>query len=105
MLDRLLTVDGWILFGLLGQACFTSRFLVQWVASERSGRSMVPHAFWWFSLVGGSILLIYALWYRHDLVFTLGQAAGLVVYVRNLALIRRAAEAAPVTQGVAGPGA
>src|SRR5262245_63965079 len=103
MLERLLTIDGWILFGLAGQACFTSRFLVQWVASERSGRSTVPHAFWWFSLAGGVILLIYALWYRHDLVFTLGQAAGLVVYARNLALIRRAGSAAP--QGAVGPGA
>jgi lipid-A-disaccharide synthase-like uncharacterized protein len=104
MLERLLRVDGWILFGLVGQAFFTSRFIVQWVASERMGRSTVPHAFWWFSLVGGVILLIYALWYRHDLVFTLGQAAGLVVYARNLALIRRAGGDA-AAQGAAGPGA
>ncbi len=104
MLERLLRVDGWILFGLLGQGFFTSRFIVQWVASERMGRSTVPHAFWWFSLVGGCILLIYALWYRHDLVFTLGQAAGLVVYARNLALIRRSGGDA-AAQGAAGPGA
>ena len=105
MLERLLTVNGWVLFGLLGQVFFTSRFLVQWVASERSGRSMVPNAFWYFSLAGGVILLIYALWYRHDLVFTLGQAAGLLVYARNLALIRRAEGAAAAAQGAAGPGA
>ena len=105
MLERLLTVDGWILFGLLGQACFTARFLVQWVASERTGRSTVPNAFWWFSLAGGIILLNYALFYRHDLVFTLGQAAGLMVYARNLALIRRAGGAAEAPQGAAEPGA
>lgn len=105
MLERLLTVNGWVLFGLLGQAFFTSRFLVQWVASERSGRSTVPNAFWYFSLAGGVILLIYALWYRHDLVFTIGQAAGLLVYARNLALIRRAEGETAAAQGAAGPGA
>jgi lipid-A-disaccharide synthase-like uncharacterized protein len=65
----------------------------------------VPNAFWWFSIVGGAILLVYALWYRHDLVFTLGQAAGLLVYARNLALIRREGGEAAAVQGAAGPGA
>jgi len=105
MLERLFTFDGWVLFGFLGQACFTSRFLVQWVASERSGRSTVPHAFWYFSLAGGVILLIYAFWYRHDPVFTLGQAAGLLVYARNIALIRRSDDGAAAIQGAAEPGA
>lgn len=90
MLDRLFNVDAWVIFGLLGQVFFTSRFVVQWIASERQGRSTVPVAFWYLSLAGGAILFAYALLYRHDLVFTLGQAAGLFVYGRNLMLIRRA---------------
>jgi len=107
MLEKLLHLDAWVVFGLLGQLFFTARFVVQWVASERSGRSTVPHAFWYFSLAGGSILFLYACFYRHDLVFTLGQAAGLFVYARNLMLIRRAAEesAAAAPQGAPGPGA
>ena len=82
MTDRTL----WIGIGLLGQLLFTSRFLLQWIASERRRESVVPVAFWWFSLAGGVTLLSYALW-RHDPVFILGQAMGLVVYARNLALI------------------
>lgn len=78
----------WIAVGLLGQALFTSRFLVQWIASERSRRSTVPDAFWWLSLAGGAVLFAYAIW-RRDPVFILGQAAGLLVYARNLVLIRR----------------
>ena len=66
----------------------------------------MPHAFWYFSLAGGSILFLYACFYRHDLVFTLGQAAGLFIYARNLALIRRATgETAATIQGAPGPGA
>ena len=90
MREHLLNVDAWVIFGLLGQGFFTARFVVQWIASERRGESTVPVAFWYLSLAGGSILLAYALLYRHDLVFTLGQAAGLLVYTRNLMLIRRA---------------
>lgn len=74
------------LLGLLGQTCFFSRFLVQWVASERQRRSVVPTAFWYLSLIGGLLVLIYALW-RRDPVFILGQSVGLVVYTRNLILI------------------
>lgn len=83
----------WIAVGLVGQILFTSRFLVQWIASERARRSLVPAAFWWLSLGGGATLLAYAVW-RRDPVFILGQAVGLVVYLRNLVLIRRAREAA-----------
>lgn len=83
----------WIAVGLVGQILFTSRFLVQWIASERARRSLVPAAFWWLSLGGGATLLAYAIW-RRDPVFILGQAGGLVVYLRNLVLIRRAGEAA-----------
>jgi lipid-A-disaccharide synthase-like uncharacterized protein len=78
----------WLAVGVAGQVAFSSRFLVQWVASERKGRSVVPTAFWWLSLVGGAILLVYAL-ARRDPVFLLGQGAGVVVYARNLMLVRR----------------
>lgn len=83
---------GWLLLGFLGQAAFSGRFIVQWVVSERRKESVVPLAFWWFSLIGGLLLLAYAL-HRKDPVFILGQAAGLVVYCRNLVLIRRRATA------------
>lgn len=84
-------VSFWIVVGFLGQALFTARFLVQWIASERSGRSTVPDAFWWLSLSGGAVLLAYAIW-RRDPVFILGQGLGLAVYLRNLVLIRRVRE-------------
>lgn len=84
----------WIGIGFLGQLLFTSRFLVQWIVSERRRESVIPVAFWWFSLAGGVTLLSYAVW-RHDPVFILGQATGLVVYARNLVLIHaRSREAA-----------
>lgn len=78
----------WIAVGLAGQACFFSRFLVQWIASERRGRSVVPRAFWYLSIAGGLTLLCYSLW-RRDPVFILGQSMGLFVYLRNLVLLRR----------------
>jgi lipid-A-disaccharide synthase-like uncharacterized protein len=78
----------WLSVGFLGQFFFTSRFLVQWIASERRRESVIPLAFWWLSLLGGVTLLCYAIW-RQDPVFIMGQAAGLFVYTRNLALIRR----------------
>jgi lipid-A-disaccharide synthase-like uncharacterized protein len=79
----------WLGIGLLGQALFSARFLVQWIASERRRRSVVPLAFWYFSVGGGLTLLAYAI-YRRDPVFILGQTAGLLVYARNLWLIYRA---------------
>lgn len=78
----------WLALGFLGQACFASRFLVQWLVSERAGRSVVPRAFWYLSIAGGSIVLCYAIW-RRDPVFIVGQSAGLLVYLRNLILLRR----------------
>ena len=78
----------WLGFGLLGQAFFSARFLVQWIASERRKQSVVPVQFWYFSVGGGLMLLAYAI-YRLDPVFILGQGAGLFVYARNLYLIRR----------------
>lgn len=82
----------WLGIGFAGQLLFTSRFLVQWIASERAKRSVVPVAFWWFSLAGGATLLAYAIW-RGDPVFALGQATGLVVYIRNLMLIGKLSDA------------
>jgi lipid-A-disaccharide synthase-like uncharacterized protein len=78
--------DGWVILGFVAQAFFTMRFVVQWIASERARRSVVPVAFWFFSLGGGTLLLVYAL-YRRDPVFIAGQALGLLVYTRNLYFI------------------
>jgi lipid-A-disaccharide synthase-like uncharacterized protein len=80
----------WVLVGLGGQLLFMGRFLVQWIASERARRSVVPTAFWWLSLGGAAVLLAYALW-RRDPVFILGQSLGFGIYARNLWLIRTAA--------------
>ena len=77
----------WLVVGLLAQAMFMGRFLVQWIASERVKRSIVPEAFWYFSLTGGALLLAYAI-YRLDPIFILGQATGLIIYIRNIQLIR-----------------
>ena len=76
------------MLGMLGQIFFFSRFLVQWLASEKKGQSVVPVSFWYLSIVGGGLLLFYAIW-RKDPVITLGQLVGLFVYFRNLMLIRR----------------
>ena len=76
------------MLGMLGQVMFFSRFLVQWIASEKKGKSTIPVSFWHLSIGGGLLLLIYALW-RKDPVITLGQLVGLFVYVRNLMLIYR----------------
>ena len=76
------------MLGMLGQIFFFSRFLVQWLASEKKGESVVPVSFWYLSIGGGGLLLFYAVW-RKDPVITLGQLVGLFVYVRNLMLIHR----------------
>ena len=78
----------WVGVGLLGQVLFTGRMLVQWLASERKRRSVIPVAFWWMSLLGASMLLAYFLW-RKDVVGVLGQATGWFIYMRNLWLIYR----------------
>ena len=84
----------WIGGGFAGQLFFTSRFVVQWIVSERRRESVIPIAFWWFSLLGGVTLLSYAIW-RRDPVFIMGQATGLVFYARNLWLIGRTRRALP----------
>ena len=78
----------WVLVGLLGQALFTGRMIIQWLASERLGRSTIPVAFWWCSLIGASMLLAYFIW-RKDIVGVLGQGLGWFIYIRNLSLIYR----------------
>ena len=84
----------WVIFGFLAQSMFMMRFLIQWIASERARRSVVPVAFWYFSLAGGLTLLAYAI-HRRDPVFIFGQALGTVIYVRNL-LLTHAARRLPV---------
>jgi lipid-A-disaccharide synthase-like uncharacterized protein len=78
----------WLAIGFLGQAMFTMRFLVQWIASERARRSIIPDLFWFFSIAGGAILLAYAI-YRRDPVFIVGQATGLFIYGRNVYFVLR----------------
>lgn len=73
----------WLAIGFLGQALFGMRFVVQWLSSERQRKSVMPMAFWYFSLGGGVILLAYAIW-RKDPVFIVGQGLGLAIYLRNL---------------------
>lgn len=77
----------WIMIGFLGQALFSARFVIQWLASEKARRSIVPTAFWYFSLAGSAVLLSYAI-HRADPVFIVGQASGLFIYLRNLYLIK-----------------
>lgn len=78
----------WIAIGFVGQGLFTGRFLIQWIYSEKKRKSIIPTAFWYFSLAGGVTLLAYAI-HRQDPVFIAGQATGVVVYVRNLTLISK----------------
>lgn len=82
-------VEGvWLFIGFLGQALFSGRFLVQWIYSEKNRKSLIPVAFWYFSIGGGVTLLAYAV-HRADPVFIAGQSLGMVVYFRNLFLIWR----------------
>ena len=88
--------------GIVGQTMFFSRFLVQWIVSEKKGESVMPVAFWYLSMAGGLLTLSYALWQREPL-FTLGQSVGVTVYTRNLILIhrkrRKDREGGPVASG------
>jgi lipid-A-disaccharide synthase-like uncharacterized protein len=77
----------WIGIGFFGQFMFTMRFVWQWISSESVKKSVIPVAFWYFSVAGGSILLTYAI-HKRDPVFIVGQASGLFIYLRNLWLIR-----------------
>jgi lipid-A-disaccharide synthase-like uncharacterized protein len=78
----------WLIIGFTGQVFFSARFLIQWLHSERHKRSLIPLAFWYFSVLGSLTLLTYAI-YRQDPVFIVGQSAGLLIYTRNLQLLAR----------------
>ncbi len=78
----------WLIVGLLGQVFFSARFIIQWIYSEVNKKSIIPLAFWFFSILGGVTLLVYAI-HRQDPVFILGQSAGLLIYARNLYFINK----------------
>ncbi len=79
----------WLVLGLGGQLLFFGRFLIQWIASERRKQSVMPTVFWWFSIGGSLCVLNYAIFWLGDPVIILGQSVGIIVYTRNLMLIRR----------------
>jgi lipid-A-disaccharide synthase-like uncharacterized protein len=93
----------WLGIGLAGQTLFFMRFFVQWIASERERRSVIPHAFWYFSIAGGLVLLAYAI-RRADPIFIIGQATGILIYGRNLHFVagraRLAADATEVGRAI-----
>ncbi|MEO6625033.1 MAG: lipid-A-disaccharide synthase N-terminal domain-containing protein [Burkholderiaceae bacterium] len=78
----------WLVIGFIGQGLFSARFFVQWLKSEKLKKSVIPSAFWYFSVAGGMTLLAYAI-HRRDPVFIIGQASGLVIYFRNLQFLWR----------------
>lgn len=95
-LDRVLNITSpvgfaWVVVGLLGQVLFTGRMVLQWLVSEKEKRSVVPPMFWWMSLSGASMLIVYFLW-RKDIVGVLGQSTGWFIYIRNLWLIYKPRE-------------
>ncbi|MDY0361813.1 MAG: lipid-A-disaccharide synthase N-terminal domain-containing protein [Desulforegulaceae bacterium] len=85
---NLLSDKTWLVIGFFGQALFFMRFFVQWIASEKEKKSIIPHAFWYLSLAGGLTLFMYAV-KRSDPVFIMGQSTGLFIYVRNIYFIRK----------------
>jgi len=84
----ILTPQIWLIIGFIGQTIFASRFLIQWIVSERASKSIIPNIFWWISIVGSLILLSYAI-HKQDPVFIVGQSCGFLIYSRNLYLIRQ----------------
>lgn len=90
--DSLVTSPGqlMIVVGFAGQGLFAMRFIIQWLSSEKEAKSVIPIAFWYFSIGGGAVLLLYAIW-RQDPVIICGQGLGLFIYLRNLYFIRRTA--------------
>ena len=84
----ILTMDFWLILGFAAQLCFFTRFLIQWIVSEKHKKSVIPTAFWYFSTLGGIGLLVYAIHIK-DPVFILGQSLGVLIYVRNLMLIEK----------------
>jgi lipid-A-disaccharide synthase-like uncharacterized protein len=93
----------WLFIGFAAQLMFSMRFILQWIASEKAKRSIVPEVFWYFSVAGGAMLFAYAI-YRGDPVFILGQGMGLLIYVRNIHMIwREKAEKAEVERAANAP--
>lgn len=93
LLFRALNITGWpslvwVGIGLLGQLIFSFRFIIQWIASERAKKSVIPEVFWWISLFGGMSLFLYFVW-RQDLIGVLGQSTGIVIYGRNIRLVHK----------------
>jgi lipid-A-disaccharide synthase-like uncharacterized protein len=87
------------LFGVIGQTIFFSRFLIQWIASEKKKESHIPLVFWYLSIGGALLTLVYAVW-RRDPVFSIAQVVGLFVYVRNLMLIQNSRKSANAVASV-----
>ena len=80
--------DFWLAFGLIAQLLFTARFLVQWISSERAGNSVVPMSFWFFSMGGGLMTLVYGV-VKREPVIILGQSLATIIYIRNIMLIAK----------------
>ncbi|MHB2166136.1 lipid-A-disaccharide synthase N-terminal domain-containing protein [Alsobacter sp. R-9] len=78
--------DFWLAFGIVAQLLFTARFIVQWLASEKAGKSVMPMAFWFLSMAGGTMTLVYGL-VRREPIIIMGQALAVGIYVRNIMLI------------------
>jgi len=89
----MVTIDTWLIIGFVGQFLFSMRFIIQWLQSERMKKSIIPIAFWYFSVAGGITLLAYAI-HRRDPVFIVGQGSGLFIYARNLYFIFKEKKAA-----------
>ena len=84
----ILTPQIWLVIGFIGQSIFASRFLIQWIVSERASKSIIPNIFWWISILGSITLLSYAI-HKEDPVFIVGQSCGFLIYARNLYLIKK----------------
>jgi lipid-A-disaccharide synthase-like uncharacterized protein len=93
----------WLLLGFGGQVLFMGRFVLQWFVSERQQKSVIPVSFWYLSIAGALVLLVYAM-HRHDPVFTAGQGLGVAIYLRNLHLIRAERARSGAGAGASGPG-
>lgn len=85
----MLELDYWVFIGLFGQFIFFLRFVVQWIYSEKKKESAIPISFWYISIVGGTIVLLYAI-QRQDIVFIIGQSLAMLIYIRNLFLMKKA---------------
>lgn len=86
MTNIMTQINFWVVIGFIGQFLFGSRFFVQWIVSEKRGESVIPEIFWYLSMAGSIILMVYAI-YRRDPVFIVGQCSGLFIYARNIMLI------------------